>query len=68
MLVLTRKEGEQILVGPDVRITIVRIAGNSIRIGIDAPPHLPIHRAEVLEEILRSQAAPPADATVSRDS
>jgi carbon storage regulator len=57
MLVLTRKEGEQIIVGDKVRITIVRIAGNAVRIGVEADSDLPIHRGEVYEKIQRDQTA-----------
>lgn len=47
MLVLSRKPGERIFVGPDVKITIVRIGPNSVRIGIDAPDGLRIAREEL---------------------
>lgn len=47
MLVLSRKPGERILVGPDVKITVIRIGPNSVRIGIDAPGHLNIVREEL---------------------
>lgn len=51
MLVLTRKVGEGIIIGEDVRITVVEVRGNSIRLGIDAPRHKKIHRLEVYERI-----------------
>jgi carbon storage regulator len=47
MLVLSRKPGERILVGNDVKITVIRIGPNSVRIGIDAPGHLNIVREEL---------------------
>lgn len=47
MLVLSRKPGERILVGDDVKITVIRIGPNSVRIGIDAPGHLNIVREEL---------------------
>jgi carbon storage regulator len=50
MLVLSRKPGERILVGPDVKITVIRIGPNSVRIGIDAPGHLNIVREELCIE------------------
>jgi carbon storage regulator len=51
MLVLSRKPGERILIGNDVKITLIRIGPNSVRIGIDAPGHLNIVREElVLDE------------------
>lgn len=53
MLVLTRKSGEGIIIGDDVRITVVEVRGNSIRLGIDAPRHKKIHRLEVYERITK---------------
>lgn len=47
MLVLSRKPGERILIGEDVKITVIRIGPNSVRIGIDAPGHLNIVREEL---------------------
>jgi carbon storage regulator len=49
MLVLSRKPGEKILVGNDVKITIIRIGPNSVRVGIDAPGHMNIVREELVE-------------------
>ncbi|WP_305043436.1 carbon storage regulator CsrA [Geoalkalibacter sp.] len=53
MLVLTRKIGEGIVIGDDIRITVVDIKGGSIRIGIEAPPDKKIYRQEVFERICR---------------
>ena len=47
MLVLSRKPGERILIGNDVKVTVIRIGPNSVRIGIDAPGHLNIVREEL---------------------
>ncbi len=47
MLVLTRKEGETIRVGPDITITLTQIRGQKARIGIDAPPEVIISRGEL---------------------
>jgi carbon storage regulator len=47
MLVVSRKQGEKIYVGPDVVFTIVSIDGNKIRVGIDAPRQVEILRAEI---------------------
>lgn len=49
MLVLSRKAGERILIGDDVRVTIVRIGPNTVRLGIDAPGHLNIVREELCD-------------------
>lgn len=48
MLVLSRKSGEKIHVGPDITITVVQVQGNKARIGIDAPPDVRICRKEIL--------------------
>lgn len=47
MLVLSRKPGERIHIGPDIKITVIRIGPNTVRIGIDAPGHLNIVREEL---------------------
>lgn len=51
MLVLTRKIGEGIVIGDDVKITIVEMKGGSVRIGIDAPRERKIYRQEVFDRI-----------------
>lgn len=51
MLILTRKSGEGILIGDDIRITIVEIKGGAIRVGIDAPADKKIYRQEVYDRI-----------------
>lgn len=47
MLILTRKVGERITVGPDITFTIVKIKGNTVRVGIEAPGHITILRDEL---------------------
>jgi carbon storage regulator len=47
MLVLSRKQNEEILIGDDVCIKVVGIFGNKVRLGISAPPHVAIRRAEI---------------------
>ena len=51
MLVLTRKTGESIVIGSDIRITVLEMQGRQIRLGIDAPLDIPVHRGEVYERI-----------------
>ncbi|MBW6510127.1 MAG: carbon storage regulator CsrA [Desulfuromonadales bacterium] len=51
MLVLTRKAGEGIIIGDDVKITIIEVKGGGIRIGIDAPRDMKVHRQEVYDKI-----------------
>lgn len=57
MLVLSRQRDEVIMIGDDVEITIVDIRGEKVRLGINAPPHIPVHRKEVYDAIKREQAA-----------
>lgn len=56
MLVLTRCKDESIMVGEDVKITIVDVRGNKVRLGITAPRSIPVHRREVYEAIHREKA------------
>ncbi len=51
MLVLTRKPGEGILIGDDIKITVIEMKGGGIRIGIEAPPEKKIYRQEVYDRI-----------------
>jgi len=51
MLVLTRKQGEQIRIGDDVLITVVRTKGKGVRLGIQAPAHVPVLRGEIARAI-----------------
>lgn len=53
MLVLSRHRDESIMIGDDVVITIVDIRGDKVRLGIDAPQDIPVHRQEVYDAIQR---------------
>lgn len=62
MLVLTREVGETFSIGDDITVQILGITGNQVRLGIDAPQHVKIHRAEVYKRIaarLQRMAAHP---------
>ena len=50
MLILTRRSGETILIGDDIEVTVMRVSGNQVRIGITAPEDVHIVRGELLEE------------------
>lgn len=55
MLVLSRKINESIIIGDDIVITIVDIRGDKVRVGINAPQKVPVHRQEVYEAIERER-------------
>ena len=68
MLVLTRKPGQSVFIGDDIRITLMEIRGNQVRVGVDAPPAVRIYREEIYQQILEENktaaqhtAAIPAD-------
>ncbi|MBT4504671.1 MAG: carbon storage regulator CsrA [Gemmatimonadetes bacterium] len=51
MLVLTRKAGESIVIGSEIRVTVLELQGRQIRLGIEAPSTISVHRGEVYERI-----------------
>jgi carbon storage regulator len=57
MLILTRRAGESLRIGSDVTVTVLGVKGSQIRIGIDAPKSVPVHRGELYERICREQRA-----------
>jgi len=67
MLVLSRKKNEQIVIGDDIVITIVDVRGDKVRIGIDAPAHVPVHRHEVFLALQQEAQATPAVANEPAD-
>jgi carbon storage regulator len=64
VLVLTRRAGESIVIGDDVRVVVLDVRGDTVRLGIDAPRSVQVHRAEVYAEV---QAANAAAATSADD-
>jgi len=66
MLVLSRQRDESIIIGDNIVITIVDIRGDKVRLGIEAPTEIPVHRQEVYEAIQRENAKADADGRVAR--
>lgn len=69
MLVLTRKRDESIIIGDNIRVTVVEVRGDQVKLGIEAPRAIPVHREEVYMEIQaenRRAAALGADIDVTR--
>lgn len=66
MLILTRRVGENIVVGDDIVISVVEVRGDAVRIGIQAPRSVTVHREEVYRELQRANeaAASPSDEAV----
>jgi carbon storage regulator len=54
MLVLSRKRDERIVIGDNIVITVIEVRGDKVRLGIDAPNDVPVHRQEVMDAIRRN--------------
>jgi carbon storage regulator len=58
MLILSRAKGEGLVINGDIVVEVVEISGDKVRLGIECPPEVPVHRREVWEAIQRSRLAP----------
>ena len=56
MLILTRRVGETVVIGDDVTVTVLGVKGNQVRLGVNAPKEVAVHREEIYERIKREQA------------
>jgi carbon storage regulator len=55
MLILTRRVGETVMIGNDVTVTVLGVKGNQVRIGVNAPRDVAVHREEIFERIKREE-------------
>ena len=58
MLILTRRIGESLMIGDDVNVTVLGIRGNQVRIGVNAPKDVAVHREEIYERIQMERKGP----------
>jgi carbon storage regulator len=57
MLILTRRVGETVMVGQDITVTVLEVKGNQVRLGINAPKNVAVHREEIFERIKAEQGS-----------
>jgi carbon storage regulator len=57
MLILTRRVGESVMIGDNITVTVLAVRGNQVRIGVDAPKEVTVHREEIYERVKREEAA-----------
>ena len=60
MLILTRRVGETVMIGDEVTVTVLGVKGNQVRVGINAPKNVAVHREEIFERIKREQQGEPS--------
>ena len=67
MLILTRRVGESVVIGEDVTVTVLGVKGNQVRIGINAPKTVSVHREEIFERIKSGRGSGDAPGNTTED-
>lgn len=67
MLILTRRVGETLMIGDEVTVTVLGVKGNQVRIGVNAPKEVAVHREEIYERIKREQQGGGTNTSESAD-
>ena len=68
MLVLSRKKNESIVINNDITIVVVEIRGDKVRLGVEAPKEVPVHRREVYDAIKRNEALAAEDGATEAEA
>ncbi|MBV1904677.1 MAG: carbon storage regulator CsrA [Pseudomonadales bacterium] len=66
MLILTRRVGETLMVGEDITVTVLGVKGNQVRIGINAPRDVAVHREEIFRKIQTKEGGEPPEISGNR--
>jgi len=68
MLILTRRVGETLMIGDEVTVTVLGVKGNQVRIGVNAPKEVAVHREEIYDRIKREQETSHVDVAADNSS